>query len=241
MATAFSVLAAPVHSETGVVVISIESDGRVSEVSRRRLEGYLQAEGCRAQVRFNGDDPATALVFRSGVAASGAPVLVAVSRDGGLPVPAWITRRTAGVKAIGELLGRDLSTVAGGDPVGAELPLAALRQAGVVPETGQLYEAGDYSSALGLLLHNNTHASVSELGFVRPLLEKNDLVITWAGEPLTAAGWYRETGWTSDAGTCEQALSRWQRGDDRQAFAAFPEWVNGFAWPDSLNSEDSNQ
>ena len=118
MATAFSVLAAPVHSETGVVVISIESDGRVSEVSRRRLEGYLQAQGCRAQVRFNGDDPATALVFRSGVAASGAPVLVAVSRDGGLPVPAWITRRTAGVKAIGELLGRDLSTVAGGDPVG---------------------------------------------------------------------------------------------------------------------------
>ncbi|WP_189577247.1 PhnD/SsuA/transferrin family substrate-binding protein [Marinobacter zhanjiangensis] len=224
------------------MLIGIEPDGRVSEVARRRLEGYLNTQGCTADIRFNSNDPARALVFRVGIPGAGeSPALVAVNSAGDLPQPAWITRRSAGVRGLAELEDRDLATVAGQDPLGAELPVEALRKEGVSPDPGQLYEAGDYSSALGLLLHNNTHAAVSELGFVEPFLDKNGLVVTWSGPPLIAAAWYRHAGWREAAANCEQALVRRQREDDRQAFAAFPEWVAGFARHDSQHSEDSSQ
>ncbi|MFC4259268.1 PhnD/SsuA/transferrin family substrate-binding protein [Marinobacter lacisalsi] len=230
------------HAGEPAFLIGIEPDGRVSEVARRRLEKYLDTQGCLADIRFTTDDPALALVFRAGIPGAGeTPVLVAVNAGGRLPQPAWITRRTAGVRGLADLENRDLATVAGHDPLGSELPLAALRREGVLPDSGRFYEAGDYSSALGLLLHNNTHAAVSELGFVEPFLDKNGLVVTWSGEPVIAGGWYRRAGWNNAVAACEQALARRQRDDDRQAFAAFPEWVAGFARHDSQNSEDSSQ
>jgi hypothetical protein len=230
------------HAGEPAVLIGIEPDGRVAEVAGNRLERYLNTQGCPADIRFTGHEPALALVFRVGSPGAGeSPVLVAVNPAGSLPQPAWITRRTAGVRGLAELQGRDLATVAGHDPLATGLPLAALRQAGVSPDSGQLYEAGDYSSALGLLLHNNVHAAVSELSFVEPFLDKNGLVVTWSGQPILAAGWYRHSGWTDAATACEQALVRRRRENDRQAFAAFPEWVAGFARYDSQNSEDSNQ
>lgn len=224
------------------MLIGIEPDGRMPEVARRRLEDYLSKEDCPADIDFTSADPALALVFRVGTLTDDElPVLVAVNRAVNLPQPVWVTRRTAGVRGLADLQGRDLATVAGRDPLGARLPLAALRQAGVSPDSGQLYEAGDYSSALGLLLHNNTHAAVSELGLVGPFLDKNALVVTWTGQPVLAAGWYRRAGWDESAIACEQALVRRQRTEDRQAFTAFPEWVTGFAWHHSINPEDRNQ
>lgn len=125
----------------------------------------------------------------------------AVSADGQDPVPVWVTRKTAGVRTLGELEGRDVSLLAGTDPLSGRLALKALAAEGVTPKRGQRYEAGDFSSALGLLLHNNTHAAVSELGLVTP---------------------------------CLKALLELKRSDDRQIFNLFPEWVYGFASPDSL-------
>ncbi|WP_404364764.1 PhnD/SsuA/transferrin family substrate-binding protein [Marinobacter sp.] len=231
--------AGPAQSGGGSILIGIEVNGHVPETARRRLARYLEDERCVAEIHFTGADPEMALVFQPGIPEAGEPpVLLAVNRHGSLPAPAWITRRTAGVRHIAELQGRDLATVAGSrDPLGAMLPLAALEQAGVSPTSDQLYEAGDYSSALALLLHNNAHAAVSELGFVAPFLDKNDLVVTWAGKPVVAAGWYRREGWTEGAAVCELALARIQRGDDRQMFAAFPQWVEGFVWQDSQGLE----
>lgn len=222
--------------------INIESASEVTAVARYRLTQYLAQAGCRADVRFGQPEPDGVLEFRPGeVKVGDEPVLLAINRDGNPPRPVWVTRRTAGVGSIAELAERDLATVAGRDPLGTRLPLAALAEVGVKPARQQLYEAGDYSSALGLLLHNNTHAAVSEAGFVGPMLEKNDLVISWAGKPAQAGGWYRGPGWNMSALLCEDALAAITRTADRQIFAVFPEWVHGFTRPERLNSEDMSQ
>ncbi|HEY9120449.1 MAG TPA: hypothetical protein VIN33_11870 [Marinobacter sp.] len=235
--------AAPVSAEETRIAIGIEPATGPATVSRYRLTEYLQSQGCTAQIQVGAKVPGLALAFWSGIPGDGepAPILEAVNRAGNLPVPVWATRRTAGVRDLSELQGRDLATVAGNDPLGATLPLKVLQEQGIVPKPGQLYEAGDYSSALGLLLHNNTYAAVSELGFVQPFLARNSLVISWQGEPVKAAGWYRQAGWNTSAEVCEQALARLQREDDRQRFAIFPEWVYGFALPDTQYSEDRTQ
>lgn len=228
-------------AEDTVVLIGIESATGPATVSRYRLTEYLRTRGCEAEIRVGATDPGLALVFLPGVSGDAAPILMAINRDGRLPVPVWVTRRTSGVRSLAELQDRDLATVAGSDPLGANLPLAALGKQGITPEPGQLYEAGDYSSALGLLLHNNTHAAVSELGFVRPFLTANSLVVSWQGDPVKAAGWYRRAGWNQSVKACEQALAQIERADDPQMFAIFPAWVYGFARPDSQTSEDMIQ
>jgi hypothetical protein len=220
------------------VLIGIESAGGPGTVSRYRLTEHLRTRGCEAEIRVGATDPALALGFLPGIAGDAAPILTAVNRRGRLPVPVWVTRRTSGVRSLDGLQDRDLATVAGSDPLGASLPLAALLKHGISPAPGQLYEAGDYSSALGLLLHNNTHAAVSELEFVRPLLTANSLVVSWQGDPVNAAGWYRQAGWNQSVEACEQALAQMKRTDDPQMFAIFPEWVFGFARPETETSED---
>lgn len=225
-------------AEDAGALIGIESATGPATVSRYRLTEYLRTRGCEAEIRVGATDPGLALVFLPGLAGDAAPILTAVNRGGRLPVPVWVTRRTSGVRSLDGLQGRDLATVAGSDPLGANLPLAALRKQGITPEPGQLYEAGDYSSALGLLLHNNTHAAVSELEFVRPFLTANSLVVSWQGDPVKAAGWYRRAGWNQSVKACEQALAQIERADDPQMFAIFPEWVSGFARPETETSED---
>lgn len=228
-------------AEEAPVLIGIEPASGTATVSRYRLTEYLQARDCEADIRVGTAASGLALAFLPGNSGEASPVLEAVNRDGTLPVPVWVTRQTAGVRAISELQGRDLATVAGDGALGASLPLAALREQGIVPDAGQLYEAGDHSSALGLLLHNNTYAAVSELGFVKPLLARNSLVVSWRGEPVKAAGWYRRSGWSQAAVACEKALVGLQRTDDPQMFMIFPQWVYGFALPDSQTSEDITQ
>lgn len=226
------------------VQIGIEPAANVTGVAARyRLMQFLRAQGCNADIRLDVTASDLALAFVTGTPDdfAAAPVLAAVNRNGHLPVPVWVTRRPAGVRSISELHGRDLATVAGRDPLGADLPLAALKNEGVTPEPGQFYEAGDFSSALGLLLHNNTHAAVSELGFIKPFLARNSLVVSWHGEPVNAAGWYRQAGWGRAVTACEKALVRTQRADDPQMFRIFPEWVYGFAVPNSQYSEDVTQ
>ncbi|MCG7198555.1 phosphate/phosphite/phosphonate ABC transporter substrate-binding protein [Marinobacter pelagius] len=220
--------------------ISIQSVTEVTDVAGYRLTRQLAEGGCEATVQFGEAEPDAVLEFRIGETAIEA-VLVASNRNGDPPRPAWVTRRTAGVGSITELAGRDLATVAGPDPLGARLPLAALAEVGVRPAREQLYEAGDYSSALGLLLHNNTHAAVTEVGFVEPMLENNGLVVTWAGNPVRAGGWYRGAGWNRSALACEEVLAGLTRRGDRQIFMVFPEWVHGFARPERLNSEEVSQ
>ncbi|HSH14170.1 MAG TPA: hypothetical protein VLA15_10485 [Desulfurivibrionaceae bacterium] len=226
--------------ELSDVSISIQSVTEVTDVARYRLTRQLAEGGCEARVYFGEAEPAAALEFRVGETPTGA-VLVARNRNGNPPRPAWVTRRTAGVGSIAELAGRDLSTVAGPDPLGSRLPLAVLADVGVRPSRQQLYEAGDYSSALGLLLHSNTHAAVTELGFVEPMLENNGLVVTWAGKPVQAGGWYRGAGWNRSALVCEEVLAGLTRSGDRQIFVVFPEWVYGFTRPERLNSEEVSQ
>ncbi|WP_449284471.1 PhnD/SsuA/transferrin family substrate-binding protein [Marinobacter sp. PE14] len=236
-------LLSTVHASDGGarIVIGVESATSVTDVARYRLTEYLLDHGCRADLRFNTEIGDFALAFLSGIPAGRPPILEAVNRNGQLPVPVWVTRRTAGVRHIRDLQGRDLATVADRDLLGASLPLAELKKQGFIPAAEQLYEAGDYSSALGLLLHNNTHASVSELGFVRPFLDGNNLVVSWQGKPVAAAAWYRQAAWSQAALACEQALLRLQREDDSQIFVIFPEWVFGFALPERQYSEDSMQ
>ncbi|PHS49503.1 MAG: hypothetical protein COB05_02120 [Marinobacter sp.] len=223
------------------IVLGVESATSVTDVAHYRLTEYLREEGCLADLRFNTQIQSLALAFLPVAPEGRSPILAAVNRNGQLPVPVWVTRRTAGVRHIRDLQGRDLATVAGTDPLGAGLPLAALKEQGFMPGAEQLYEAGDYSSALGLLLHNNTHAAVSELGFVRPFLAGNNLLVSWQGRPIEAAGWYRQAGWGQAAMVCERALLSLQREDDSQTFVIFPEWVFGFALPDKQFSEDSVQ
>ncbi|MBD3657132.1 MULTISPECIES: hypothetical protein [Marinobacter] len=246
-AAALYVVALAVHAEDQPAVeVTIEAVTAVTAVARFRLGRYLESADCPATIRFGEADRNTALAFRFSPAADeageeAAPVLVALNRQRRLPQPVWVSRRTAGVTALGQLEDRDLATVGGADPLGADLPLAALGGEGVRPGPERLYQAGDYSSALGLLLHNNTYAAVSELGFVLPLLDSNGLAVTWAGEPVMAAGWYRGPAWRSGALACEQALQRLSRADDRQVFVIFPEWVDGFAGPQQQISEDDVQ
>ncbi len=186
-AAALYVVALAVHAEDQPVVeVTIEAVTAVTSVARFRLGRYLENADCPATIRFGEADRNTALAFRFSRTADdagkdAAPVLVAINRQRRLPQPVWVSRRTAGVTALGQLEERDLATVGGGDPLGKDLPLAALAGAGVRPAPERLYQAGDYSSALGLLLHNNTYAAVSELGFVRPLLDSNGLAVTWVG------------------------------------------------------------
>ncbi|WP_100638286.1 PhnD/SsuA/transferrin family substrate-binding protein [Marinobacter salexigens] len=213
-----------------VVVLSIDSVTRVTDVAAYRLSRYLRGQGCAAEIRFDNEPGEVALMFRYTVQAERKPaVLSATSLDGHWPRPAWITRRTSGVPALSELEGRDLATVAGQDPLGSTLPHAALEAVGVHPKPEAIYESGDFSSALGLLLHNNTHAAVSEAGFVGQFLESRDLVITWQGDPVTTVGWYRGKAWSKQALACEEALGQLERVADKQMFAVFPEWVHGFA------------
>lgn len=219
-------------------MIAIDTASSAVAVARYRLNAYLQAQGCSADIRFDVQAPDLALAFLAdGAAGDSVPILEAVNRNGQRPVPVWVTRSTAGVRDIGELQDRDLATIAGKDPVGAQLPLAALSQRGIRPKREQIHEAGDYSSALGLVLHNNTHAAVSELGFVQQFLTSNRLVVSWQGSPVKAAGWYRQAGWSEAAGVCEQALARSQRAEDTQMFSAFPEWVTGFVFSDGQNTD----
>lgn len=219
--------------ELSPILLTIDSVTRVTDVARYRLGQHLAEQGCQADIRFDRKVPMVALMFRlSAQGSQETMVLSAKNRDGEWPRPAWITRRTAGVRSVSELEARDLATVAGEDPLASALHLAALGASGVHPGPERLYESGDFSSALGLLLHNNTHAAVSEAGFAGQFLESRDLVISWLGDPVKTVGWYRGDGWSDQALACEEALSHLRRTDDKQAFAVFPEWVYGFARTD---------
>jgi hypothetical protein len=229
-------------ADTSVPVLVVETGKANPEVAGNRLEKSLREGGCSLPVAFNNDPQNAAMVFRAVTPGEGhSPSLIAVNRDRVFPRPVWVTRRTAGVRSLSELADRDLSIVTGPDPLGAELPLAALARAGVHPERGQLYGAGDYGSALGLLLHNNTHASVAEAGWLEPMREKNDLVVTWAGKPAVQAGWYRGPRWNSAFSSCEQVLAGLKREDDRQQFSVFPGWVFGFLPPGQIQSKEGVQ
>ncbi|MCK0163108.1 PhnD/SsuA/transferrin family substrate-binding protein [Marinobacter sp. S6332] len=226
--------AAIAAEELSPVVLTIDSVTQVTNVARYRLTQQLARQGCLADVGFTSEPRSVALMFSfSAQKEQKVAVLSAINRDGDLPRAVWVTRRTAGVRSISELNDRDLATVAGRDPLASALPIAALGAAGIHPATGRIYESGDYSSALALLLHNNTHAAVSEAGFAGQFLASRDLVITWAGSKVNTIGWYRGDGWSEQALACEEALSHLSRTDDKQAFAVFPEWVHGFARTDS--------
>jgi len=233
------VAAANVTRAAEPMALQVFTEARSTTVASNRLQDYLQMAGCQAKLLFNGD-PRGDLIFRPGNT-DGTLLLAAVNRDGEDPVPVWVTRRTAGVSSLAELQGRDVSLIAGDDPLSGALALEALVVQGVSPEPGQIYEAGDFSSALGLLLHNNTHAAVSELGLVRPMLETQGMVITWQGEPVPGAGWYAPESLPENANTrtCLSALIRIERSDDRQIFRIFPEWVSGFRPPESNDVEES--
>ena len=224
---------------SGPVRLEVHTEARSVTVAGYRLQRYLDTQDCKAELVFNqaveGEGQGESdLVYRQDGPADRLK-LRAVNADGQDPVPVWVTRKTAGVRTLGELEGRDVSLVAGTDPLSGRLALKALAAEGVTPKRGQRYEAGDFSSALGLLLHNNTHAAVSELGLVTPFLESQGLAITWQGEPVSGAGWYAGTD-TKNPGLqpCLKALLELKRSDDRQIFNLFPEWVHGFAPPDSL-------
>lgn len=216
-------------------------------VAQKRLQAYLDRQGCDASVVIAVAEPEfDDLAERPGVVFSAQPVggeqvLKAVNPAGQNPVPVWVTRKTSGVRSLAELDGRDVSLVAGVDPVGGTAALQALASQGVTPDRGQRYLAADFSSALGLLLHNNTHAAASELGFVSGLLESQGLAVTWQGQPVEGAGWYQTAleGPASQLDPCLAALSRMQRSDDRQMFQLFPEWVSGFVPPESTQEKDS--
>ncbi len=220
-------------------------------VAQNRLKAYLDRQGCDASVKIAVAEPVAGAEFgdwgvRSGLVFSAQPVggeraLKAVNATGQSPVPVWVTRKTSGVRSLAELHGRDVSLVAGADPVGAAAALQALAGQGVTPSRGQRYFAADYSSALGLLLHNNTHAAVSELGFVSGLMESQGLAVTWQGQPVEGAGWYQTAseGSARQVDLCLAALTRIQRSDDRQMFQLFPEWVSGFVSPESTQEKDS--
>lgn len=220
---------------SGPVRLEVHTEARSVTVASYRLQRYLDTQNCTAELVFNqaGDGDGDLVYRQHGLADR--LKLRAVNADGQDPVPVWVTRKTAGVRTLGELEGRDVSLIAGTDPLSGQLALKALAAEGVTPKRGQCYEAGDFSSALGLLLHNNTHAAVSELGLVTPFLESQGLAITWQGEPVSGAGWYAGTD-TTDPGLqpCLKALLELKRSDDRQIFNLFPEWVYGFASPDSL-------
>jgi hypothetical protein len=221
------------------MALQVFTEARSTTVASNRLQDYLKMAGCQAKLLFNGD-PRGDLIFRPGNT-DGTLLLPAVNRDGKDPVPVWVTRKTAGVSSLAELQGRDVSLIAGDEPLAGALALEALAAQGVSPKPGQIYEAGDFSSALGLLLHNNTHAAVSELGLVRPMLETQGMVITWQGEPVPGAGWYAPESLPENANTrtCLSALIRIERSDDRQIFRIFPEWVSGFRPPESNDVEES--
>ena len=233
------VAAANVTRAAEPMALQVFTEARSTTVASNRLQDYLKMAGCQAKLLFNGD-PRGDLIFRPGNT-DGTLLLPAVNRDGKDPVPVWVTRKTAGVSSLAELQGRDVSLIAGDEPLAGALALEALAAQGVSPEPGQIYEAGDFSSALGLLLHNNTHAAVSELGLVRPMLETQGMVITWQGEPVPGAGWYAPESLPENANTrtCLSALIRIERSDDRQIFRIFPEWVSGFRPPESNDVEES--
>nr|WP_269802478.1 PhnD/SsuA/transferrin family substrate-binding protein [Marinobacter sp. G11] len=230
---------------SGPVRLEVHTEARSVTVASYRLQRYLDTQNCKVELVFNqagesegegqGEGQSESdLVYRQDGLADRLK-LRAVNADGQDPVPVWVTRKTAGVRTLGELEGRDVSLVAGTDPLSGRLALEALAAEGVTPKRGQRYEAGDFSSALGLLLHNNTHAAVSELGLVTPFLESQGLAITWQGEPVSGAGWYAGTDTTNPGlQPCLKALLELKLSDDRQIFNLFPEWVHGFAPPDSL-------
>ncbi|MGM0953937.1 MAG: PhnD/SsuA/transferrin family substrate-binding protein [Pseudomonadota bacterium] len=228
----------------GPVLLQVFTDARSTTVASYRLERHLKEIGCPARLVFE-PTPDAELTFRAaGRNSEHTPALRAVNRNGSNPVPVWVTRKTSGVNSLTELEGREVSLVAGSDPVGGSLALQALAEHGVRPARGQRYEAGDFSSALGLLLHNNTHAAASELGLVTPFLENQGLAITWQGQPVTGAGWYPENPDTASSARvtdCLVALGDLKRNDDRQIFQIFPEWVSGFAAPESQPNKETSR
>ena len=238
---ALLVAVAPVGCASEPVRLLVQTELQATAVAENRLERFLAAQGCRAEVGFE-QSGSSHLTFHPDQG-PGERLLSALNRNVMAPVPVWVTRATAGVRGLKELEGRDVSLVAGPDPVGGNLALAALADLGVKPTRGQRYEAADYSSALGLLLHNNTHAAVSELGFVQPFTQRQGLVITWQGQPVDGAGWYAGTeqaGTDAAIANCLTALTRLNRQDDRQIFQIFPEWVHYFSAPESRQLKDMN-
>ncbi|NWO08363.1 MAG: hypothetical protein HLX50_22425 [Alteromonadaceae bacterium] len=231
--------------------LHIETEARSTTVAANRLQDWLASAGCRARLSFTRADGQSAqdslkanqpadLTFR--LEATGQdPRLAAVNREGQYPVPVWVTRKTAGVRSLAELDNRDVSLVDSQDPLARRLPLQALAAHGVRPTAGQLYLTGDFSSALGLLLHNNTHAAASELGLVRPMLSSQGLTINWRGAPVRGAGWYGPE--MADnrplAKRCIDALPSLRRDYDRQIFRMFPEWVHRFAAPESIAEKET--
>lgn len=225
-------------AESSRVEVVVALPAPDSQQAIRRLQLALAEQGCEARTDYSdpgyaAPDSPTTLTFRYQEREGLAPPadLIAVNRKGELPVPVWVTRRTAGVRTLAELEDRDLAVVADDDPIGARQPLAALAEAGVRWAPGQIYQTRDFGSAVSLLLHNNTHAAASEQGLVGAYLDNQGLEILWRGEPVRLGGWYRGAEAAVAVDTCLAALQKLDRDSYPQAFRAFPEWIHSFRMP----------
>ncbi len=77
------------------------------------------------------------LVYRQDGLADGLKLRRPSTARGRDPVPVWVTRRTAGVRTLGELEGRDGILVAGTDPLSGGLHWRPWLPRGVTPKQGR--------------------------------------------------------------------------------------------------------
>ena len=110
---------------SGPVRLEVHTEARSVTVAGYRLQRYLDTQDCKAELVFNqaveGEGQGESdLVYRQDGPADRLK-LRAVNADGQDPVPVWVTRKTAGVRTLGELEGRDVSLVAGTDPLSGGL------------------------------------------------------------------------------------------------------------------------
>ncbi|MFE8070372.1 PhnD/SsuA/transferrin family substrate-binding protein [Marinobacteraceae bacterium S3BR75-40.1] len=209
------------------VGLAIEGGPSLAPATRKALIGALAEEHCEARLVTPSEAPE--LTFRNVSWHEAQPLLVALNRDDELPTPVWVTRRPLGLDRLTQLADRDLAVLRKDDPVGSHAPLQRLRAAGVAWREDQLFRAGSFSAALGLLLHNNVQAAASEASLLKPLAGRNALSVVDAGPALPVGAWFGAADNANEAvSACLKALTLLDRELQPRAFKAFPEWVRRF-------------
>jgi len=142
----------------------------------------------------------------------------------------WLSHKKQKLSSLRSLDGERLALLGAGSPIGHDLALTLLKDAGVEIDPNKLYFNTSYQGNVGLLLHRNVRAAAVVGPLAKRWQEPNDLQsLIEAPAEFVAVILAKKTTPPQTLSHCTLAINLLKRENRRDSrMKLFPEWIEGF-------------